>query len=77
MGKQLDPDRSVLSVTEASALSGYTRSNINHLIHQGYLDAVKVGNAWLVYEDSLRQYVATPRKPGPQPRFSSDTSATN
>jgi excisionase family DNA binding protein len=77
IGRQFDPDRRVLSVTEASTLSGYTRSNLNHLIRQGYLEAVKVGNIWLVYEDSLRRYMAAPRKPGPRPGQQADASVTS
>jgi len=68
MGQRIDPDRTVLSVTEASAASGFTRSHIQYLINQQQLEAVKVGPIWLVYEDSLTRYLATPRRPGPKPR---------
>jgi excisionase family DNA binding protein len=70
MSHSIQADRAVLSVTEASTVSGYSRQHVNYLIGQGYLDAVKVGNAWLVYEDSLRRYMAAPRRPGPKPRAS-------
>ena len=66
MGHAIDPERPVMSVTEASALSGFTRSHINYLINQRFVDAIKVGSVWLVYEDSLRRYMASPRKPGPK-----------
>ena len=67
-GHQIDANRRVLTSAEASAISGLTRTHINYLIHRNILDAVRVGNAWLVYEDSLRAYIAEPRKPGPKPR---------
>ncbi len=68
MGHSLDPNRAVMTVTEASAASGFTRAHINYLINRDLLEAVKVGAVWLVYEDSLRRYLALPRKPGPKPR---------
>jgi len=68
MGHIIDANRPVLSVAEASAFSGFTRTHINYLITQGQLDAVKVGSIWLVYEDSLSRYMASPHKPGPKPR---------
>lgn len=68
MGHTIDPQRSVMTVTEASTASGFTRTHINHLISHGHLEAIKVGSVWLVYEDSLRRYLEIPRKPGPKPR---------
>jgi excisionase family DNA binding protein len=68
MGHLIDGNRPILAVSEASAVSGFTRNHINYLITQGVLDAVKVGPVWLVYEDSLRRYMAAPRRPGPKPR---------
>ena len=68
MGHFVEPGRAVLSTSEASTLAGVTQTHINHLIRQKQLEAVKVGNAWLVYEDSLRRYIEQPRKPGPKVR---------
>lgn len=68
MGHDIEPGRAVLSSSEASTLSGLRRNHIDYLIRQGKLEAVKVGNTWLVYEDSLKRYLASPRKPGPKPR---------
>lgn len=67
-GHQIDANCRVLTSAEASTISGLTRTHINDLFHRSILDAVRVGNAWLVYEDSLRAYIAEPRKPGPKPR---------
>jgi hypothetical protein len=75
MPHTLDGNRTVLSSSEASAMSGFTRTHINYLINQGMLEAVKVANVWLVYEDSLRRYLASPRRPGPKPRASGAPSA--
>ena len=68
MGHIIDANRPILSVAEASVFSGFTRTHINYLITQGQLDAVKVGSIWLVYEDSLSRYMASPHKPGPKPQ---------
>jgi excisionase family DNA binding protein len=74
VGHILDANRAVLTAAEASKLSGFTRAHINYLISTEQLDAVKVGSMWLVYEDSLRAYMASPRKPGPKPRRPAGTS---
>jgi len=75
MPHTLDGNRTVLSSSEASAKSGFTRTHINYLINQGMLEAVKVANVWLVYEDSLSRYLASPRRPGPKPRATDAPSA--
>ena len=75
MGHLIEANRPVLTVAEASVLAGFTRTHINYLITQSQLDAVKVGSIWLVYEDSLRRYMAAPHKPGPKPR--ADAVATD
>jgi hypothetical protein len=67
VGHIIDANRAVLTVAEASRLSGYNRAHVNYLIVQHYIDAVRVGSVWLVYEDSLRHYMIAPRKPGPKP----------
>ena len=68
MGYTIDSQRPVMTVTEASSISGFTRTHINYLINHEQLEAIKVGNVWLVYEDSVRQYLSIPHKPGPKPR---------
>lgn len=41
------------SATEAAEILGVSRMRVNQLIHDGQLDARKVGNAWQVYRRSV------------------------
>ncbi len=75
VGHIIDANRAVLTVAEASQLSGFNRAHVNYLITTEQVDAIKVGSIWLVYEDSLRTYIASPRKPGPKPRQPADDTA--
>lgn len=68
MGHTVEPGRAILTSREASQLAGLQQTHIDYLIRQGKLEGIKVGSLWLVYEDSLRAYLASPRKPGPKPR---------
>lgn len=59
--------RTLLSTTEAHQLSGLSRDHIGLLIRRGQIEAMKVGNYWFIFEDSMNRYLASPRKPGPKP----------
>ena len=58
----------LLSVPEAAAQSGLSRSYIRRLVSKGALKGQRVGNSWGVNESSLRAFLAKDRKPGPKPR---------
>lgn len=58
--------RPLISTTEAHQRSGLSRDHISLLIRRGVLDATKVGNYWLIYEDSFERFLAQPRKRGPK-----------
>jgi len=60
--------RTLLSTTEAHQLSGLSRDHIGLMIRQGQIEAMKVGNYWLIFEDSFQRYLASPRKTGPKPK---------
>lgn len=49
----LPDERGVYSATEAAEILGVSRMRVNQLIHDGQLDARKVGNAWQVYRYSV------------------------
>ena len=49
----LPDERGVYSATEAAEILGVSRMRVNQLIHDGQLDARKVGNAWQVYRHSV------------------------
>ena len=81
MPQQISGDRILLSTTEAVEKSGLSRVHIQRLLRNGQLEGIKLGHDWLVFEDSLKTFIAQPRKTGPKgPRkkpsldtFSDDT----
>jgi len=59
-------DSELITVSEASALSGYTPQHIRLLIRQGIISARRAGGIWLVDVSSLQNYVEKAPKPGPK-----------
>lgn len=57
----------LISVTEASTLSGLTPSYLRRLLREQRLAGVKVGRDWFTTEEALRTYLAQDRRPGPKP----------
>ena len=58
----------LISVTQASQISGLTVSYIRRLLRQGTIDGVKVGHNWLTTEKAVRQYLEKEHRPGPKPK---------
>jgi len=57
--------RREISTQEASRISGLSLNHLAYLLRQGKLEGRRFGDrTWMVYEDSLRAYLATPHKPG-------------
>jgi excisionase family DNA binding protein len=57
--------RSVLTTAEASQQSGLSRDYILRLLSNKRVEGVQLlGREWMVYEDSLRAFLAQPRHPG-------------
>lgn len=57
--------RTVLSSSEASDISGLSRSHILYLVREGKIEGVRPwGREWMIYEDSLLAFLAQPRSPG-------------
>jgi len=56
----------MITVSEASELSGYTPQHIRLLIRQGLIDARRAGGIWLIQASSLRSYINSNPKPGPK-----------
>lgn len=46
----------VISINEATQLTGYTRGYLVFLCHIGAVEARKSGTIWLVFKPSLEQY---------------------
>lgn len=66
MPQHISSDRILLSTAEASTVSGLGAEHIQRLLRTRRLEGIKPGHDWLVYEDSLRAYLAQPRKTGPK-----------
>jgi hypothetical protein len=60
-------DSELITVSEASELSGYTPQHVRLLIRQGLINARRAGGIWLVEVSSLRNYIENAPKPGPKP----------
>ena len=61
----------LLTVKEASEMTGYNIEYLRRLIRKGEIDAYKVGTVYVIYADSLDRYVkrmraSTHHKAGPR-----------
>ena len=54
----------LISVTEASQLSGLMTSYVRRLIRAGRIKGVKIGRNWLTTEQAIRDYLSEERRPG-------------
>ncbi|TRT87302.1 MAG: DNA-binding protein [Microcystis aeruginosa Ma_AC_P_19900807_S299] len=57
----------MITVSEASEVSGYTRQHVRLLIRQGLIIARRAGGIWLIEASSLNNYIDGNPKPGPKP----------
>ncbi len=58
----------LISVSEASKLSGLTTSYIRRLLRDDRIEGVKIGQNWLTTEEAIREYLKQERRRGPKPR---------
>jgi excisionase family DNA binding protein len=58
--------RPLISTSEACRRSGLTPGYLSLVARRGQIEAIRVGNYWLLYEDSFERFLAQPRKPGPK-----------
>jgi hypothetical protein len=56
----------MITVSEASTVSGYTPQHIRLLIRQGLINARRAGGIWLIQASSLSNYIDSNPKPGPK-----------
>ena len=58
----------LISLKEASEISGLSQSHLSLLIRQGKLWGQKIGRNWVTTEQAVRDYLTLDRKPGPKPK---------
>lgn len=58
----------LISVAEAALRYPLSERRIRETLAQGAVRGVKFGQTWAVEEDSLKMYLASPRKRGPKPK---------
>ncbi len=68
MPQQTSDGHVLLSTTEAMETSGFSREHIQRLLRNKKVEGIKPGHDWFVYEDSLKTFLAQPRKTGPKPK---------
>jgi excisionase family DNA binding protein len=77
MVQRISGNRILINTLEASTISGMSREYIQRLTRNGRIEGLKTGHDWLIYEDSLKAFLATPRKTGPKgPRTQSKQTTT-
>jgi excisionase family DNA binding protein len=52
------PDWPSYTIKEVSEKTGYNEEYLRRLIRQGKIEAIKVGQAYLIRKDSLEKYLA-------------------
>jgi hypothetical protein len=67
-GKEQPKIEELISLREASELSGLTHPHLALLIRQGKLWGEKIGRNWVTTEEAVKDYLAFERKRGPKPK---------
>lgn len=64
----IDLNRPYMSTAEAEKESGLTKGYFSYLLRKGdpRVEGFRIGRDWFIYTDLLKQFLATPRKPGPK-----------
>ena len=58
----------LISVTEASQISGLTTGHLRKLLREGQIEGVKIGRNWLTTEEAVQDYLKQEIRPGPKPK---------
>ena len=67
MKNETQPDlNDLISLAQASEISGLTASQLRFLVSKGELWGRKLGRNWVTTEQAVRGYLALGRKPGPR-----------
>jgi excisionase family DNA binding protein len=77
MTQRISGNRALINTLAASTISGMSREYIQRLARKGRIEGLKTGHDWLVYEDSLNAFLATPLKTGPKGPRTQPKAKTN
>lgn len=58
----------LITLAEASVLSGLTASQLRLLVSRGEMWGKKLGRNWFTTAKAVRDYLSLGRKPGPKPK---------
>jgi hypothetical protein len=56
-----------ITTNEAAKIAGVTPHQIRHLLRKGVIKGRKFAHAWMAERQSVEEYAAKERKPGPKP----------
>jgi hypothetical protein len=59
-------NRECVTTSQAVERSGLSREYLTSLLRKGSLEGFQLAREWLIYTDSLDQFLAKNRKPGPR-----------
>jgi len=75
MSNETHPNRKYITTIEAEHISGLRRYYLTLLLRKGTLEGFRPSRDWFIYTDSLEDFLATTRKPGPKgPRKNNTTT---
>src|SRR5215467_8012767 len=66
MTQRISGDRSLILTKDACKIAGLSQKHVQRLLRDKRIEGVKLGHDWLVYEDSLKEFMIQPRKRGPK-----------
>jgi predicted HTH domain antitoxin len=58
----------LISLHEAAKLSGLSPNHLRRLVSEAEIWGRKIGRDWFTTEESVREYLALDRRPGPKPK---------
>jgi len=63
-----DTTKKLISLAEASQISGLSPAHLRLLVKQGKLWGIKIGRDWVTTTIALQNYLDSDRRPGPKPK---------
>ena len=66
MSQDIEIKREYVTTSDASQRSGLSKTYLTQLLRKGTLEGFQFSRDWLIYTDSLEQFLAMPRKSGPK-----------